>query len=87
MAKGVIKYSPANCTVELALPNVMVYQRMFKMAYFAQENLDSNVGEFVNEWVEQGLENGIGFPVMFDKKKLMKAFSTNSIDEPIVSQA
>jgi hypothetical protein len=36
LAKGVIKYSPANCTVELSLPNVMVYQRMFKMAYFAQ---------------------------------------------------
>jgi hypothetical protein len=36
LAKGVIKYSPANCTVELSLPNIMVYQRMFKMAYFAQ---------------------------------------------------
>lgn len=28
MAKGVIKYSPANCTVELSLANVMVYQRL-----------------------------------------------------------
>ena len=28
MAKGVVKYSPANCTVELSLPNVMVYQRL-----------------------------------------------------------
>jgi hypothetical protein len=35
LAKGVVKYSPANCTVELSLPNVMLYQRMFKMVHFA----------------------------------------------------
>jgi hypothetical protein len=51
------------------------------MAYFAQQELDDGVAEFVAEWFGQGMENGLGFPVFFDKKKLEKAFVFRPVQE------
>lgn len=53
------------------------------MAYFAQEELEKGVGEFVREWVELGVDNGVGWPVGFEKKRLEKAFMFSPLQEGI----
>ncbi len=36
------------------------------------------------DWVEQGVENGIGWPVGFERKRLDKAFAFSPMQEGIL---
>lgn len=44
------------------------------MQVFADKYLEKGVAEFVGEWLGQAVEQGLGFPVKFDRKRLAKAF-------------
>lgn len=75
IAKGVLRYSPANCTVELVRESVMVYGRLAKVGSMAGKYLNKEVAEFIETFIEQGVENGMGFPVAYEKKRLAKVLS------------
>ena len=60
------------------MANVMIYQRLFKCVQFAERELNPIVAGLIKEWIEQGLENGVGFPVVFEKAKVEKVFGHNT---------
>lgn len=53
----------------------MVYGRLAKVGSMAGKYLDKEVREFIETFIEQGVENGMGFPVAYEKKRLGRVLS------------
>ena len=63
------------------MPNILAYQRFSKFINFAERYLHKEAAEFVREFIMQNVENGMGFPVLYDKTKLAQLFAAKPKDQ------